>query len=258
MTRTALITGASSGIGTELARIHAATGGDLVLVARRRERLDALKSELESAHGITVTVIAEDLAVADAAEKVFAATQAAGVEVDILINNAGFGGHGKFHQQELGRAQAMMHLNMVTLTELCHLYLQGMVQRNRGQILNVASTAGFMPGPLQAVYYATKAFVLSLSQAIANELGDTAVTVTALCPGPVKTEFVEEANLEGIAMFDRSASAADVARCGYDAMVKGELVTINDRTLGFALNWVIPLLPRKFMLKVSRRAMEKA
>lgn len=258
MTETALITGASSGIGTELAKIHASRGGDLVLVARRAERLEELKKELESAHGIKATVIGEDLATAGSSDRVFAATEQAGIQVDILMNNAGSGGHGKFHERSLAQEQAMMHLNMVSLTELTHLYLQGMVERKHGKVLNVASTAGFMPGPLQAVYYATKAYVLSLSQAIANELSDTGVTVTALCPGPVATEFVAEANLEDIAMFDRSASAASVAQCGYTAMEKGKLVVINDASLNFMLNWVVPLMPRNLVLKVSRRTMEKS
>jgi short-subunit dehydrogenase len=258
MANTALITGASSGIGTELARIHAARGEDLVLVARSGDRLEALKGELESAHNISVTVLVEDLSIAGSAARVFAATESAGLQIDVLMNNAGFGGHGKFHQRELSKEQAMIHLNMVTLTELTHMYLQGMVQRGRGKILNVASTAGFMPGPLQAVYYATKAYVLSFSQAIATELADTGITVTALCPGPVATGFVAEANLENIAMFDRSASAVSVAECGYKAMEQGKLVTINDPSLNFMLNWIVPLLPRKAMLKLSRKTMEKS
>lgn len=257
MSNTALITGASSGIGAELARLHAATGGDLVLVARRVDRLQELKQELEAAHGISVTAIGEDLAAAGAAAKLFAATESAGIQVDVLINNAGFGGHGKFHERPLAREQDMMQLNMVTLTELTHMYLQGMVSRHHGKILNVASTASFMPGPLQAVYYATKAYVLSLSQAIAEELSDTGVTVTALCPGAVATGFVAEANLENVAIFDKAATPASVARCGYDAMQKGKLVVINEAKLHFLLNWVIPLLPRKLVLKVSRRMMEK-
>ena len=258
MGNTALITGASSGIGMELARIHAAAAGDMVLVARRRDRLDALKQELESRHGVKVTVLDEDLGMAGAAERVFAATEKAGIQVDILINNAGFGGHGKFHERPLAREQTMMHLNMVTLTELTHLYLQGMIGRNSGKILNVASTAGFMPGPLQAVYYATKAYVLSFSQGIAEELSDRNITVTALCPGPVDTAFVDEANLQNIAIFDRSASALSVAQCGYEAMQKGRLVVINDPKMGFLLNWIIPLLPRRAVLKASRRMMEKS
>jgi len=257
MTNTALITGASSGIGTEFARIHARNGGDMVLVARSADKLEALKQELESAHAVKVVVIAEDLSVAGAAQRVFSATEAAGVQVDLLINNAGFGGHGKFHERELAEDESMIQLNITTLTALTHLYLQGMQARGQGRVLNVASTAAFLPGPLQAVYYATKAYVLSFSQAIAEELRGTGVTVTALCPGPVKTGFVERGNLEGVEVFDKAASAESVAACGYTAMQKGKLVVINERGLSFLLNWVTPFMPRRLVLKVSRQAMEK-
>ncbi|MEM9305209.1 MAG: SDR family oxidoreductase, partial [Pseudomonadota bacterium] len=167
---TALVTGASGGIGLELARLHASKGGDLVVVARSADRLEALRAELEEKHGVSVSVIARDLAEPDAAEAIFAETEAAGVEIDVLMNNAGFGLHGAFHEQQWGRVQAMMQVNMVALTALTRRYLPGMVERGRGRILNVSSTASFLPGPLQAVYYATKAYVTSFSQAIAEEL----------------------------------------------------------------------------------------
>ncbi|NEO56965.1 MAG: SDR family oxidoreductase [Okeania sp. SIO3B5] len=258
MGNTALVTGASSGIGSELAKLHAAQGGDLVLVARREEALNKLKSELENAHNIKATVITADLAQPDSAEKIFAATEAASIQIDILINNAGFGGHGKFHEQDLAKYQAMMQVNIVSLVNLTHLYLQGMVSRNSGKILHVASTAGFLPGPLQAVYFATKAFVVSFSQAIAQELADTNVTSTALCPGAVATGFVQAGNLEGNSMWDNAASPESVAKCGYEAMMKGELVKINEPSLSFMLNWVIPFLPRKTVLKMSQKTMEKS
>lgn len=259
MGNAALITGASSGIGAEFARLHAARGGDLVLVARREEALNALKKELEEKDGITATVIAADLAEPNAAASVFAATEAAGLQIDVLINNAGFGGHGKFHERELAKDQAMMQVNMGALVDLTHLYLAGMVRRGSGRILHVASTAGMMPGPLQAVYYATKSFVISFSQAIAEELADTGVTSTALCPGAVDTGFVEAGELEGAALFQKpGASPESVAACGYEAMLKGELVKINEPSLNFALGWVIPFLPRKAVLKLSRKGMEKS
>ncbi|NEP11004.1 MAG: SDR family oxidoreductase [Symploca sp. SIO2C1] len=258
MVNTALVTGASSGIGAELARLHAAKGGDLVLVARREDALNALKSELENAYGIKATVITADLAQADAAEKIFAATEAAGIQIDILINNAGFGGHGKFHERDLAKDQAMMQVNMVSLVNITHLSLQGMVSRNSGKILHVASTAGFLPGPLQAVYYATKAFVVSFSQAIAQELSDTNVTSTALCPGAVATGFVAAGDLDGTSMWDNAASPKFVAKCGYEAMMKGELVKINEASLSFMLNWVVPFLPRKTVLNISQQTMEKS
>ncbi|WP_204102488.1 MULTISPECIES: SDR family oxidoreductase [Spirulina sp. CCY15215] len=257
MGNTALVTGASSGIGAELARLHAVKGGDLVLVARREDALNALKTELEKAHGIKATVIVADLAQPDAAEKIFAATETAGIQIDILINNAGFGGYGKFHERDLAKDQAMMQVNLVSLVNLTHLYLQGMVDRNAGRILHVASTAAFLPGPLQAVYYATKAFVVSFSQAIAQELADTNVTSTALCPGAVATGFVAAGDLEGNSLWDKAASPESVAQCGYEAMMKGKLVKINERSLSFLLNWVLPFLPRKTVLKISQRSMEK-
>ena len=187
MSNTALITGASGGIGRDLAHLHAVSGGDVVAVARNRDDLESLKSELELQHGITVTVIVADLGEHNAAEKLFAEVSDLGIQVDVLINNAGFGGHGLFHQRKWEDDRAMIQLNVMALTGITHFFLQGMVDRNRGRILHVASTAGFLPGPLQATYYATKAFVVSFSQAIAEELRDTNITVTALCPGPVET-----------------------------------------------------------------------
>ena len=257
MGNTALVTGASSGIGAELARYHASKGADVVLVARSEDKLNKLKSELESANGIIATVIAADLAQPDSAEKIFAATEAAGMQIDTLINNAGFGGHGKFHERDLAKDQAMMQVNMVSLVNLTHLYLKGMVSRNVGKILHVASTAAFMPGPLQAVYYATKAFVVSFSQAIAQELEGTNITSTVLCPGAVATGFVAAGDLEGIKIWDKAATPESVAKCGYEAMLKGDLIKINETGLNFMLNWVVPFLPRKTVLKISQKAMEK-
>lgn len=258
MGSTALITGASGGIGAELARYHAARGGDLVLVARSEDKLKALQLELENAHKIKVMVVVADLAQPESADQIFSATEQVGLNIDILINNAGFGGHGKFHERQLRKDQAMMQVNMVSLVNLTHLYLQGMVQRNYGKILHVASTAAFLPGPLQAVYYATKSFVVSFSQAISQELEGTNVTSTALCPGAVATGFVSAGDLEGIKVWDKAATAESVAKCGYDAMIKGDLVKINEKGLSFLLNWIIPFLPRRTILKLSRQAMEKS
>jgi short-subunit dehydrogenase len=255
---TALITGASSGIGWELAKIHARKGGDLVLVARSQDKLEALKRELEAQYRINATVIAEDLARPGAAQRIFERTQALGLAVDVLINNAGFGGHGLFHEQPLGDAQSMMQVNMAALTELTHVYLAGMVRRKRGRILNVSSTASFMPGPLQAVYYATKAYVTSFTQAVAEEVAVHGVTATALCPGAVATGFVAAGNLEGVDIWKQAKSAQSVAQCGYDAMERGELVAFNEGKLKFLLNWIVPLLPRRTTLRMSRQAMEKA
>lgn len=202
-------------------------------------------------------VIAADLAMPDAAEKIYSITEDAGIQIDILINNAGFGGHGKFYERDLVKDQAMIQVNMISLVNLTHLYLQGMVERNSGRILHVASTAAFMPGPLQAVYYATKSFVVSFSQAIAQELKGTNVTSTALCPGAVATGFVQAGDLDGVKLWDKAKTPESVAKYGYDAMVKGDLIKINERGLNFMLNWIIPFLPRKTILNISQQGMEK-
>ncbi|GAL09389.1 short-chain dehydrogenase/reductase SDR [Vibrio astriarenae] len=257
MSNTALITGASGGIGLELAKIHASKGGDLVLVARSEEKLIELKNELEASYGVKAEVIASDLSQPNAAQALFEKTQSLGLQIDTLINNAGFGGHGKFHERSLIDEHSMMQVNIVALTDLTHLYLKGMVERNKGQILNVSSTASFIPGPLQAVYYATKAFVTSFSQAVAEEVRDSHVTVTALCPGAVATGFVAAGNLEGVDVWKNAKSPRSVAECGYQAMEKGELVAFNETSLKLMLNWIIPFLPRKLVLKISRQAMEK-
>lgn len=258
MTNTALITGASNGIGLELAKIHAQRGGDLVLVARSENKLNKLKRELEQRHRINATVIVADLSVPDAAQQVFQQTEMLGLTIDVLINNAGFGGHGFFHERDLAAEQSMIQVNITTLTNLTHLYLQGMVARRRGKILNVSSTASFMPGPLQAVYYATKAYVTSFSQAVAEEVAEHNVTVTALCPGAVATGFVDAGDLQGVAAFDKAKSAESVAQVGYRDMEKGTLVSFNESGLKFMLNWITPLLSRKRVLKISRQFMEKS
>lgn len=257
MSNTALITGASGGIGKELARRHAAGGGDLVIVARSADKLEALAAELERRHGVRVISIAADVAEPGAAQRIHDELAEQGVEIDVLINNAGFGGHGKFHERDWRDDEAMIALNVTALSSFTHVFLQGMVARRRGKVLNVASTAGFLPGPLQAVYYATKAYVLSFSQALAEELKEGGITVTALCPGPVATDFGKEAGLEEVEAFKNAATPESVARIGYDAMLRGKLVVINDWKLSFLLNWVAPLLPRWTVLRMSRESMEK-
>ncbi|ATD01373.1 SDR family NAD(P)-dependent oxidoreductase [Pseudoalteromonas spongiae] len=257
MKNTVLITGASSGIGLELAHIHAENGDDLVIVARSENKLTELKHTLETKHDVSVHVISADLSLPESAQQVFEQTDALGLNIDILINNAGFGGHGKFVERTLVDDLAMMQLNMMTLTSLTHLYLQGMIARNHGKILNVSSTASFMPGPLQAVYYATKAYVTSFSQALAEEVKHHNITVTALCPGTVDTGFVAAGNLDGLDAWKNAKSARSVAEYGYKGMQKGELVTFNESSLKFLINWIIPLLPRKMVLNMSRQFMEK-
>ena len=258
MPNTALITGASAGIGTEFARYHASKGGDLIITARRAEALDSLKAELETAHGVTVTTIPLDLGAPGGAGQLYDAVKATGQTVDILINNAGFGGHGLFIERDLEADLAMVDLNVKALMELCHRFGNDMAARGSGKILNVSSTAAHMSGPLQATYFATKAFVTSLSKALAEELRDKGVTVTALEPGYVETEFAAAANLEGTPMVKGGGKTpASVAKIGYDAMLDGKLSVINEPGLAFMLGWVAPLLPERQKLKMMRKMQDK-
>lgn len=234
-TTTALVTGASMGIGRELARVFATNGHCLVLVARSEDKLKMLAAELESRHGVAVRVVPADLGSAGAAERVFEAVQSAGIAVDFLVNNAGFGTTGPFLDTEAARELEMVQVNVVALTHLTHLFARGMVERRRGGVLNIASTAGFQPGPNMAVYYATKAYVVSFSEALAEELRNTGVHVTAYCPGPVATEFARTAgNAESI-LFKRFAVATpdSVAEGAYRALVRGRAVAVHG-----LLNWL--------------------
>ncbi len=260
MKNVALVTGASSGIGKELARLHASKGGDLVIVARREQALLELKSELENQYGVKVECIPSDLSDPNSPQQIFEKCESDNVEVEYLINNAGFGGHGRFYEREWAKDEAMIQVNITSLVHLTRLFLPVMVERKRGKILNTASTAGFIPGPLQAVYYATKAFVVSFSQAIDEELrsANANVTVTALCPGAVATEFVQAGDLDGVEVFKNAKSAASVAQVGYDAMMGGKLIAINQFSLKMMINWIIPFLPRRMLLKMSRQTMEKS
>lgn len=257
MSNTALITGASGGIGAELARYHATQKGDLILVARRLDALNDLKSELEAAHNIAVHVIAQDLGEAGGADALVVKVADLGVDVDILINNAGFGGHGRHIDRALADEQAMIDLNIKALVTLTHAFGAQMAARGKGRILQVGSTAGFMPGPMQAVYFATKAFVNSFSQAIDQELRSKGVTCTVLAPGYVETEFADRADLGGTDLVKSGATAESVAKHGYDAMMAGKLVTINEKMLNFALNWLTPLAPRRAVLTMVQKMQSK-
>lgn len=258
MSNTALITGASSGIGAALARYHAALGGDLILTARREAQLNTLKAELEDRYRISAHVIALDLGQDGGAEALIQKIDEAGLKVDILINNAGFGGHGLHIERDIAAEKAMIALNVTALVTLTHEFGKRMVAQGGGKILNVGSTAGFMPGPLQATYFATKAFVNSFSQAIDQELRDKGVTSTVLAPGYVETGFMEAANLGGTSMVEGGGKSAEsVAKHGYDAMLRGKLVTINEGRLSFLLNWVVPFMPRRMALKMVQNMQAK-
>lgn len=249
MKKTALITGASSGIGKELAIIHASKGGDLILVARRESQLNELKEELMANYKVKIEVIAIDLMKAHAAKILFDRIKEKKIEIEYLFNNAGLGGYGKFHDRELDLELDMIQLNIVALTELTHLFLPEMIRRKKGKILNTASTAGFLPGPMQSVYYATKAYVVSFSQGIARELNNSGVTVSALCPGPVQTGFEDAAGMSGSGLFKNAENPTSTAKKGYKGMEKGKLIIITNRTLSFTLNWIMPFAPRKFVLR---------
>ncbi len=228
--KTALITGASGGIGKEFARIFAQKGYNLVLVARSTDKLEKIKTQLENFYGVDVFIVTLDLSSPSAADFLFAYTQKKGINVDVLVNNAGFGTLGRFAESDISKQQQMINLNVLTLTKLCHLYLPYMLEKSEGKILNVASIAGFAPGPGMSVYYATKAFVLSFSDALATELRGTGVTVTALCPGPVNTGFADTAGFKNNLMFSgkKDGKAEQVSRYGYNAMMKGKAVALPD------------------------------
>ena len=253
----ALITGASSGIGKELAAIHAARGGDVILVARSKDKLEALAEQLQSEHDIKATTIPKDLTNPDAAEAIFDEVADSGLELDVLINNAGFGGRGKFHERAWHSDLAMIQLNVVALTALTRFFLPGFVERNRGRILNVSSTAALVPGPLQAVYYATKAYVTSFSNAVAEELHDTNVTVTALMPGATETEFARVSGMDKTNLFSKTAGAREVAQAGYDAMLAGKLDVIAGVSFGQKLMMgMAPMVPKRMLLKQVRQMQE--
>ncbi len=253
MKNIALVTGASSGIGKELARIHAMNGGDLVIVARREEELENIKADLEKTYKIKVVVIALDLSIFGAGTALVNEVNKRGLEIDYLMNNAGFGGYGEFYQRDLEKEKEMIRLNITSYVEITHGILQQMIKRKKGKILNTASTAGFIPGPLQAVYFATKAFVVSFSQAIDQEVKPFGVTVTALCPGPVQTEFKNVAGMKNNPLFKRAKSARYVALIGYRAMLKGRLIAITEKSLSVFINGVMFFMPRRTVLKIIQK-----
>ena len=248
-TETVLVTGASSGIGLELARCFAADKSNLILVARTREALEKLAGELRGQHGIQVQVIVADLSRPEAPQEIFEETGRAGVVVDVLVNNAGFGLHGAFSELPLKRQGEMIQVNVAALVELTGLFLPAMLRQHRGGILNVGSVAGFVPGPYMGVYYATKAFVLSFSEALFEELRGTGVSVTDLCPGPTETNFSQVARSHRV----RQASAAKmsaqaVAVAGHRAFRQGQCLSVPG-----ASNVVLAkgsrLVPRSFLRK---------
>ncbi len=257
--KTALVTGATSGIGYEFAKILAQDGYDLVLAARGEERLNTVAAELAAiGSGRRVERVVVDLARDDGAGKVFKAVDDAGLAVDVLVNNAGYAVYGPFRDTDLDVELAMMHVNMLTLTTLTKRVLPLMLGRRSGMILNVASTAAFLPGPLMAVYYASKAYVLSFSEALAEELRDTGVTVTALCPGPTATGFQHRAAMEESKLVSgrEIMDAGSVARAGYEGMKEGRTIVIPG--VRNKLTTEAPrILPRRIMRRLVRRSQER-
>jgi uncharacterized protein len=223
-----LITGASGGIGYDLAKLSAADGRNLILVARSADKLNQLAESLRKSNRSEVITISVDLSDEAEVKKLISEITVKNLEVDTLINNAGFGDFGDFAKADLGKNLEMIRLNISSLTQLSHFALQGMLKSGNGRIMNVASTAAFMPGPGMAVYYASKAYVLSFSEALTRELKGTGVSVTTLCPGPTDTSFASAAGL-GKSLMHRMlppATSADVAKAGYKAMMKGKAILI--------------------------------
>lgn len=255
---TALITGASSGIGLELVKIHASKGDNLVLVARNESKLNELKSELENLYKIQIYIIVKDLSIPDAAQEVHNETTRQGIAINYLINNAGFGDYGLFHTVDWGKTQQMINLNIMSLTQFTYLYLKDMVNMGTGRIMNVASTAAFQPVPTMSVYSATKSFVLSFSEAVNNEVRDKGVTITALCPGPTSTSFRSAAAMEKSGLFKdgKSAGPKEVAEYGYKAMMSGTPVAIHGMK-NYIMARAANLFPRKIVLNITRKMMEE-
>ena len=250
--RTALVTGASAGLGREFASLFAADGVDLVLVARREDVLCSLADELKSTHGVSVRVVPEDLSRSGAPQRIFAETQRHQVTVTDLVNNAGFGSHGRFVEMPLERELAMIGVNIEAVVALAGLYLPAMVSKGYGRLLNIGSLAGFQPGPLMATYYATKAFINHFSEGLAHELDGTGVTVTVSCPGPTATEFADAAGIKRTRLFRKHARAESVAREAYRAMNSGRSMVVHGRKN----RWLLQsqrLAPRSWVRAIAGR-----
>src|SRR6266404_3016957 len=256
-TATALITGASGGIGYELAKLFAKGGHNLVLVARSGPKLAQVADELQRHFGITVKPVSLDLADPAAPQLLFDQLQREGIAVDILVNNAGYGKLGGFAEVPVEESLGQIQLNLAALTYLTKLFLGPMLERRSGKIMNVASTAGFQPGPRMAVYYATKAYVISFSEALANELNGSGVTVTCLCPGGTDTKFQKRAGTEDTLLFRKGGTmtAKAVAQDGYRALMKGKPLVISGLK-----NWLLAeslrISPRRVVTAISRRLIE--
>jgi short-subunit dehydrogenase len=253
MKKTALVTGASSGIGLELARECASNGHDLVVIARSQDRLHDFAETIMNDFDVKINVIVMDLSIDGSRKKLFEQIESQGIEIDYLINDAGFGDYGPFVDSDLNRQIEMINLNVIALTELTRLFLPSMVERGQGAILNVASTAAFQAGPMMSVYFATKAFVLHFSEAVANEVHERGVRVVALCPGTTESEFADTAQAERSLMFNmrKLPTSKQVARYGYVSMVKGKRVAVHG-LLNKILTFSVRLVPRRVVTAIAR------
>ena len=248
----ALITGASSGIGLAFARIFAREGYDLALAARGEQRLNEIADELKTKYRTNTTVLAKDLSIASAPDEIFSALQ--GVSVEALVNSAGFATYGQFVEIDLTKELELMQVNMVALTHLTKLFLRPMLERRSGKILNMSSTAAFQPGPLMAVYYASKAYVLSFSEALAQEVRDQGVTVTALCPGPTQSGFQKRADMEQSKLVQDGLMDADtVAQAGYRALMQGK-TSVVPGSRNQLMAWATRFLPRATAARLAMNA----
>jgi short-subunit dehydrogenase len=256
MNKKVLITGASGGIGYEMAKVFAEKSYDLIMVARRREIMDALADEVKKKFGVNAHIMVQDLAHEGSGLKLYQEINKMDLKPDIVINNAGLADYGKFVERGWEKVRDMIMVNIMALTEITRMFAGDMVKRGYGKILNVASTAAFQPGPLMAVYFASKAYVLSFSEAISNELKGTGVTVTALCPGPTQTGFEERAEMHSSRMFRliKPVKSEKVARYAYSALMTGKVVAIQGLLNKFSamINRFIPRsIIRFFMRKIS-------
>jgi len=256
--KTALITGASGGIGLELAKIHATKGDNLILVARSGEKLKSIADDLKTKYKISVELIITDLSKDGSTKEVFDFVTQKKIQVDYLINNAGFGDFTFLHESNWEKQAMMIDLNIKSLTHLTHLFLPEFIKRKSGKILNVASTAAFLPCPMMAVYAATKHYVLAFSEALANEVADKGITVTALCPGATKSGFQDVAEMleSGFMTNVKFATAESVAHYGYKSMMSGKRVAIPGFFNKFSAG-IIRLTPRKLVTRIARKMIDK-
>lgn len=248
--KTALITGATGGLGKEFVRIHAEKGGNLVLVGRNPQKLEQLQHDVQNKYHVKVTTIAVDFTEFDAAEQIFSELQKANIRVDYLINNAGLGGQGTFLERTMEQDINMAKVNMIVPTKLMKLILPQMIKRGSGRVLNVSSLAALVPGPLQAEYYATKAYLTSLNDALWYELRDTGVTLTTLMPGAMETGFAKAGDLTNTKMFANAVSPKKVAEEGYQAMRNGKMnVYTGLRGWQQPFASMMPIMPKKTMMR---------